>query len=680
MKLLLAQACVLALVLLQQLTCCTGSEGSPETINRALAEEEKEKEEEEKEEEPHHATGKEETAKGEVEAEGKKDGEGGSEGEGEVEGEGKGEGEGEAQGEGEGEGEEGEGGEGEGEGEGEEGEEEEEEEPTSVDVDAACILLGGVTFVVFLFKLVNTLDDDVRRYAWKVISNTISIFMAVLFFQGNNQMLESYARTRGWHENVMVFVHYTHCSIYIIVMLAAVGLNTGVWTDNLDLGVKQWVWADAMFNNFEKAVEKDVEVRAVTDKNFDATRSTAYSKQHKMDLTVEYKRLDYDMRFRKNKAWSTLLAHMGGFAAIAAGGSMQQRAPFRNNPWLCFVPVIVTTLVLQALFQLTNIMRLRLKAEAKRTGRPGLRSRMVHEIVSEAENDIFALAASFNTVQVIRFAIFGELPNKEGTQAWENPPTILTVGSLFGCGVGFMVLSGLLAVWNANMPAGTSHKGAEEGHANKGHTIERSGAEASHEEESDSALDRFMETLVNICAMSSAWCTLFGARAVWLMLPISISALSPDGRILLAVILSVSSFLIVYVLDKIDDRMRGNSKASELVIFSIISGISVLVGFSWESSFDEAVASIASMNEGHQELSKFGLGVLVCFGLGEPWTRFILKRALQLEELKSARDSAEKAAVEKTKGVGVEETQPLLKEATDGGSPRGNHASCLSCF
>lgn len=46
------------------------------------------------------------------------------------------------------------------------------------------MLLGSVAFVMLLFYVVNWPDDDIRLYAWTIISTTLSIFTAVLAFSG----------------------------------------------------------------------------------------------------------------------------------------------------------------------------------------------------------------------------------------------------------------------------------------------------------------------------------------------------------------------------------------------------------------------------------------------------------------------------------------------------------------
>mmetsp|Transcript_50131 Transcript_50131/g.144440 ORF Transcript_50131/g.144440 Transcript_50131/m.144440 type:complete len:625 (-) Transcript_50131:114-1988(-) len=508
---------------------------------------------------------------------------------------------------------------------GEEGEEEEEEEGfTAFDINSGCTLLGGVTFVMALFQLVNVQDDDVRRYAWRVVSNTVSIFMAVLFFSGANEMLVHCSKVYlGVGDASLSVIQFLHCLVYIAGMFLSVALCFGVFGQAVNFDREEWTIADANLHNFEEVVPNPHQtVRACLNGDYNATKSIMVD-EFGLEVAVVKKHVELDQALRRSVAWSTLLAHMGGFAAIAAGGSLQQTV-FRSTPVLAFLPVLIVAGALLCIFQVSRYIRAMIRAEFIAKGYKNRKAiALVRETVSEAEEDTLALAISFLLTQAVRFAISGQLPNAEGIDeplrfapAWTHIARICLAGSLF-------VFSSIVLT-----AVRTSVSGGE-------------GAEEEGGEEEEPMLVSILDVCVHACAMASAWCTFFGSRWVWIMLkPFGMNVLSVNARILLALAVSFGSFAVVYGLDKIDDNFRSTTggKAIGRTIASVVGAVSVLVGFSWEHSFDGAVQSVVLLSASHRRSAEFILGIAVFLVILRPWRKFILKRAMQLDDLKKARD------------------------------------------
>merc|ERR1719433_1636027 len=55
----------------------------------------------------------------------------------------------------------------------------------------SVMLIGSVLFHTSLFYLVNHPDKEMKRHAWFIISSTISIFAAVLVFEGNSSVIRA---------------------------------------------------------------------------------------------------------------------------------------------------------------------------------------------------------------------------------------------------------------------------------------------------------------------------------------------------------------------------------------------------------------------------------------------------------------------------------------------------------
>jgi len=498
-----------------------------------------------------------------------------------------------------------------GEGEEEEEEEEEEEHFSESDVEVAWMLLGSVSFVMFLFYLVTWPDDDIRRYTWKVLSSTISIFLAVLLFQGFNQLLELFLEELK--EEVCMMIHFLHCLVYIVLLQLVAGYISGAMFESasVDLDIEDWVVNDAMREDNGTKV-CDIKDRGSDIRN-DSGRKSVFLDRYGMEVPAMKRKLELEARERRMKCYATLLAHMAGFAAIFAGGTMQHLEIFSSSPLMAFIPVVLTQVLVIAVFHIFGALRSKNHEEALSKGGAGRRAKMMNEEVEEAENDISALSMSFLTVQVVRFAITGVLPNVEGLEEPELPHRSMHIALLFGIGCFFAILSiGMVLV-------------------------------KSKQGDSESPLARFTSIVLNGCAMCFAWCMIWGTRWVFVKHPI-FPIHTMMGHVILCLALSALSCLAVFGLDKVDDMHKGSedSRTGAQAIQVIVNAIAILVGFSWEQTFDHGVVAVASQTD-HPETVKIVMGLCITAVIMPMWRRQILMKSMQLQKLKEEREVANAA-------------------------------------
>ena len=85
-----------------------------------------------------------------------------------------------------------------------------------------------------LFYLVNHKDEDIRRYSWGTISQTISIFVAVLMFQGFNGVVER--ELEAHHIHLRVTVDVLQVLVWIIALQITVGIISGALGEGSEIG------------------------------------------------------------------------------------------------------------------------------------------------------------------------------------------------------------------------------------------------------------------------------------------------------------------------------------------------------------------------------------------------------------------------------------------------------------
>lgn len=95
--------------------------------------------------------------------------------------------------------------------------------------------------------------------------------------------------------------------------------------------------------------------------------------------------------------------------------------------------------------------------------------------------------------------------------------------------------------------------------------------------------ERLCGLLNNWCAMTFAWCLLTFCR--WVCLPLGITD-ETMNRVVIALLVSAFAFAIMSLLDFLSDGDM-TSEDVEKALREIILALAILVGFSWEQSFDK---------------------------------------------------------------------------------------------
>jgi hypothetical protein len=490
--------------------------------------------------------------------------------------------------------------------------------------------------------LTNWPDDDIRLYSWQITSATISIFCAVLLFQGFNVFLRKQLITGllGVHHSDPYYAYkislfqIIHCFVYLACIHFGTGFASGVICGDPDVEEKindhVWVFNDALrcSNNTEVPEEDMDKIRAekrAKDAGKPCTEKTSVFMQTEDDeIPVQKKQHMLMQKKRKTKALGMLFAHMAGFAAICSGTSMQQLPLFANEKYklLAWVPVIINQIILRIAFAASSALRewqlerLTKKEQStatvnKEKAKEGIETirELMKEEVEESENDVSSLSMSYLTVNVIRFTITDALPNEEGEEFHGFHPEMSHVIALYLCGflaVGFAVLQAIFLAKNSAL----FHK--------------------------YQGMHRFMEAVLNATGMCFAWCLLWATK--WICKD-KLFTHEIMGRVSLAFVLTSFAAGSVFAVDKIADKMRDNFDGDketlefvEEIIRIIINSLGILVGFSWEHSFDGSVVGVSQMTPRPVEFELF-LGIAVCILILPAWRDYILQKVMLIEDM-----------------------------------------------
>lgn len=297
------------------------------------------------------------------------------------------------------------------------------------------------------------------------------------------------------------------------------------------------------------------------------------------------------------ETFARLMGHITGFSAIQAWGTLQQLLVHHlsfGSPLVKHVLAIgsVPLTVVGMYYLIRSTDRLR-DCIALRDQELDAYEIIWDEKTKETENDVMSLTVSFLLVQVLRFFVGGTLPNQEGGE----PPALHNDSQVLGL-LGIGAVFAVLAAWVKRKVK--SH--------HRLHTISKI-----------------------VWAMCFAWCTFYGF-SWWLTSAVLVEEHDAIVAVVLALINTAIAFSLIRVLDFLAD-LEATDESVDMSILAVIEALGILVGFSWEQAFDEAVGSIAEKaNFLPPAACKLGLAVLLCALVCPAWRFYILPLELGLAE------------------------------------------------
>mmetsp|Transcript_74188 Transcript_74188/g.141295 ORF Transcript_74188/g.141295 Transcript_74188/m.141295 type:complete len:527 (-) Transcript_74188:45-1625(-) len=261
------------------------------------------------------------------------------------------------------------------------------------------------------------------------------------------------------------------------------------------------------------------------------------------------------------KCFSGILAHVAAFAAVEVCLLLQHHPFFSSSALHALLVAPIVFFFIWLIFMMMYAIR---DAIIKRDGKVTHGQELWDEETQEAENDVISFAISFALVNALQFGLLGELPDEEELMGTKPKRTMYVKDILglfvaaFFIGVAIIILSYLLG-------------GLQD------------------------IRSRFMVVSVELLSMCFAWMLLGDAKVLAAFLDPNIDFEKIDVKIRLALVLTIWSFAIIIGLEKLAETMMRGGKMHQALVKVILSQ-GVLVGFSWEQCFFQAVENVSSFD------------------------------------------------------------------------------------
>jgi len=463
--------------------------------------------------------------------------------------------------------------------------------PTSV----AWILFGGVTMVMAAFYLTSYHDKDIVDATWLVISNAVSLFCAVLLFLAFREA----------------------------IALATDGEDIQDRRLGAAAGGFGYCWAGGY-----DAIETVYEIN-------DDGRRLEYALEHRRlaqiptqkTLTVDslcfiFVFFAWEMvLFTARKKGGTLAglgliaAHCMGFSTLYAFGNMQQCEPFRNNPGMAMIVVILAFTAVVLICSICNLVRRRMIHYL------GCHDSHAHNWAHQCEHterEALAFAVSFCLAQVFKYISIGDLAplhdvpkSRLGEDALKE---FLFVAGLSICVISAGVIEHGIA----------EHHGHEELEAHKhGHEMTR--------------LQLMAHMVKDTLAFTCGW-SLLTLIKVGFWSATDDKGLLGEGDVMTShlVVVFISSaitFTIFFMIDGAADRIHGRFSRG---LRSLGKAFMLLLGLAWEGAFWEGAHSM-SVGMGFEQrqprmLVVIVLSLIFCGIVMPAWIIYIVPHTVEIEE------------------------------------------------
>eukprot|EP00448_Togula_jolla_P022434 CAMPEP_0170591380 /NCGR_PEP_ID=MMETSP0224-20130122/12373_1 /TAXON_ID=285029 /ORGANISM="Togula jolla, Strain CCCM 725" /LENGTH=592 /DNA_ID=CAMNT_0010915241 /DNA_START=100 /DNA_END=1878 /DNA_ORIENTATION=+ len=514
----------------------------------------------------------------------------------------------------------------------------------------AVMLIGSITFVMALFYLVNWPDPDIRRFSWRIIGDTISIFSAVLFFQACDGMVDKWFVAHGplWWK---IFVDFVHMLFWFMALQICTGIMSGATADfSWWKSFRNW-WKDARdrfrtnmaestrttflepfvqkmnrensesnrakcqgcgeyrpmppekcgicFTKFPEAEalgeeeKKKIKCRTKGCKGrqrvpiFCSACGLRYVKKG-WNLQGEHEDDEHDIQQRKMnlKCFAGLLAHTTGFAAINAWGTVQQILAGSRSPLWALLTVLFAFIALRLLFEGTD--KLRIKA-LEMMGRP--EERWAKE-GPEALWDEEAEDAENDVLSLAcSFLTIQAVRMKASGHLpdWDGelkPNSDKPWSEVLLLGMSSAFLL-IMAAYLIKHWRSESNREIREAGTTRG--LNSSPEQFYTSPTFKRRMHLIAQTYLMMCF---SWCVVFMAKEMTAVWGFGTGPGEITDRVGMALGLSALSFVLIFCLDLAKDSEDTGGDADAAII-KIIGAQGLAIGFSWEQCFDTSVEVLA---------------------------------------------------------------------------------------